>query len=92
MLLNVVPQLEEELKVDRLQMRTLATQVLGEMFSEAKNGVELSRKYHSAWQAWLQRRNDKAAWVRLAFVETTKDLIVNHPEFRAEIEGEMHGT
>ncbi|KAG8906739.1 hypothetical protein FRB99_006230 [Tulasnella sp. 403] len=86
LLLNVVPQLEEELRVDRLQMRCLATQALGEMFGDPRNGVELARKYHSAWQVWLQRRNDKAPPVRLAFVESTKGLIVNHAEFRAEIE------
>ncbi|KAG8937052.1 hypothetical protein FRC02_008159 [Tulasnella sp. 418] len=86
LLLNVVPQLEEELKVDRLQLRTLATQVLGEMFGELKNGVELSRKYHAAWQAWLTRKNDKAVAVRLAMVEATKSIIINHAEMRNEIE------
>lgn len=87
LLLNVVPQLEEELKVDRLQMRILATQVLGEMFGEVKNGVELSRKYHGAWQAWIHRRSDKAAGVRLAFVEATGTIIANHAELRPEVEG-----
>lgn len=86
LLLNVVPQLEEELKVDRLQMRTLATQVLGEMFGEVKNGVELSRKYHGAWQAWIHRKSDKAAGVRLAFVEATGPIIASHAELRPEVE------
>lgn len=88
LLLNVVPQLEEELRVDRSNMRMLATQALGDMFGEAKTGVELSRKYPTAWQAWLQRKNDKAPPVRLAFVETTKELITNHAEFRHDIEGQ----
>lgn len=87
LLLNVVPQLEEELKVDRLAMRTLATQALGEMFGDSKTGLELAKKYQTAWQAWLQRRNDKAAPVRLAFVEATVGLITNHGEMRTEIEG-----
>ncbi|CAG8540479.1 13092_t:CDS:10, partial [Acaulospora colombiana] len=42
LLLNVIPQLEEELKLDDLNLRMLATQVLGEMFSE-KNSTLASR-------------------------------------------------
>lgn len=87
LLLNVVPQLEEELKVDRLAMRALATEALGEMFGDQKTGLELAKKYQTAWQAWLQRRNDKAAPVRLAFVEGTPGIIINHAELRSEIEG-----
>ena len=88
LLLNVVPQLEEELRVDRLQLRILATQVLGDMFAEPKNGAELSKKYPSAWQCWLHRKSDKAAGVRLAFVEACKGMIVgNLVDFRMEIEG-----
>ncbi|KAG8885366.1 hypothetical protein FRB97_001441 [Tulasnella sp. 331] len=86
LLLNVVPQLEEELKVDRLAMRALATEALGEMFGDVKTGIELAKKYQTAWQAWLQRRNDKAAPVRLAFVEGTPGIIIHHAELRIEIE------
>ncbi|KAG9013484.1 hypothetical protein FRB94_002559 [Tulasnella sp. JGI-2019a] len=86
LLLNVVPQLEEELKVDRLAMRALATEALGEMFGDQKTGLELAKKYQTTWQAWLQRKNDKAASVRLAFVEGTAGIIIQHAEMRTEIE------
>jgi sister-chromatid-cohesion protein PDS5 len=86
LLLNVVPQLEEELRVDELQIRLMATQVLGEMFSD-KRGAELAKKYPTTWQTWLVRKNDKAPAVRVAFVEGSVNLLKNHPSLRVEIEG-----
>ena len=87
---NVVPQLEEELRVQELQIRTMATQTLGEMFSEEKNGADLARKYPTTWTVWLQRRNDLSIPVRLAFVEATKGMLVSttQPELAEKVEGE----
>ncbi|KAH8116096.1 armadillo-type protein [Phellopilus nigrolimitatus] len=86
---NVVPQLEEELRVEELQLRTLATQVLGEMFAD-KAGGDLEKKYPSTWTLWLARRNDKAAQVRLAFVEGCKGLLLHHRlELREAVEDSL---
>lgn len=84
---NVVPQLEEELRVEEVQLRLMATQVLGEMFADTKAGADLVKKYPQTWTAWLMRKNDKSPAVRLAFVEETKELLVHVPELRAAIEG-----
>lgn len=84
---NVVPQLEEELKVNEYEVRLLATQVLGEMFAD-KRGGELARKYPHVWDVWQARRNDKASGVRIAFVEGCQGIIVFHPELRQSTEGE----
>ena len=83
---NVIPQLEQELQVDDVQLRTLATQVLGDMYAD-KGGADLARKYHTTWTAWVMRKNDKAPQVRLAMVETMKNIIPNLPEQRDQIEG-----
>lgn len=83
---NVVPQLEEELRVEDTQIRVLATQVLGEMFSD-KGGTEFVKKYPTTWNFWLHRKNDKAPVVRLTFVEAVKSVLINLPEVRAQIEG-----
>ncbi|KAI5121999.1 hypothetical protein M0805_001831 [Coniferiporia weirii] len=83
---NVVPQLEEELRVEELQLRVLATQALGEMFADKASG-ELEKKYPTTWTLWLARRNDKAAPVRLAFVEGCKGLLLHHRiELREAVE------
>jgi sister chromatid cohesion protein PDS5 len=84
---NVVPQLEEEMRVEEVKIRVLATQVLGEMFAE-KGGAELVKKYPTTWATWLGRQKDRSAAVRMTFVEGTQGLIVNLPEVRQPIEGE----
>ncbi|TDL19619.1 ARM repeat-containing protein [Rickenella mellea] len=79
---SVVPQLEEELRVEEVQLRVMATQVLGEMFSDSGNfkgggsGGELEKKYPSTWALWVARKNDKSAVVRLAWVEACRGLVL----------------
>lgn len=84
---NVVPQLEEELKVEEVAIRLMATQVLGEMFAD-KGGTDFIKKYPSTWGIWLHRKNDKSPSVRLAFVEATKGIITNLAEMREQVEGD----
>ncbi|KAH9990948.1 armadillo-type protein [Russula compacta] len=81
----VIPQLEEELRVEDLTLRTMATQVLGEMFAD-KGGADLLRKYPTTWSLWNLRRNDKSSVVRLAFVEAAHGLLVGLPEQRDFVE------
>ncbi|OCH91293.1 hypothetical protein OBBRIDRAFT_792457 [Obba rivulosa] len=76
---NVVPQLEEELRVEENQIRVMATQVLGEMFAD-KGGADFMKKYPTTWNVWLLRKNDKASVVRLTFVEAAKGVLVNLPD------------
>jgi len=84
---NVVPQLEEELRVDEVSIRIMATQTLGEMFVDS-GGADFMRKYPSTWNLWLTRRNDKASAVRIAFVEACKGLVVAPGDTREAVEGE----
>ncbi|KAF9551607.1 hypothetical protein EC957_006500 [Mortierella hygrophila] len=83
LLLNVIPQLEEELKLSDVTIRTLATRSLGEMFSEKTS--QLATQYESTWKAWLQRRNDKIPQVRIAWIESLVDLIKNHASLSKEL-------
>lgn len=89
LLLNVIPQLEEELRAEDIQLRTLATKVLGQMFSEKPNNAaessDLAKRYANTWRAWLGRANDKSASLRMVWIESTKGLIVNHPELRPDL-------
>lgn len=84
---SVVPQLEEELRVQSLQHRLLATQVLGEMFADKVNGPDLVKKYPTTWKAWQMRKNDKSGAVRLKFVESAKGLLTGSPEQIEVVEG-----
>jgi sister-chromatid-cohesion protein PDS5 len=83
---SVIPQLEEELRVEEVQLRSIATQVLGDMFSD-KGAADLVKKYPTTWNVWLMRKNDKSAAIRLKFVEAAKGLLVNLPDLRDLVEG-----
>ncbi|KIK94536.1 hypothetical protein PAXRUDRAFT_827895 [Paxillus rubicundulus Ve08.2h10] len=82
---SVIPQLEEELRVDQVQVRLIVTQALGEMFAD-KGGSDLVRKYPTTWNVWLMRKNDKAAAVRLKLVESAKGLVLHLSDHRETIE------
>jgi sister-chromatid-cohesion protein PDS5 len=86
LLVNIIPQLEEELRAQQFQLRALATRTLGEMFAD-KGGRDLLRNYAATWDCWLGRRLDKDAAVRLTWVEATQALLLNHFEPRRPIEG-----
>ncbi|CDU25263.1 related to PDS5-precocious dissociation of sister chromatids [Sporisorium scitamineum] len=85
LLLNVIPQLEEELRAEDVQLRVLATKVLGQMFAEkpsstAAESSDLARRYVGTWRAWLGRANDKSSSLRVVWAESTKPILVHHPE------------
>ncbi|KLO11387.1 ARM repeat-containing protein [Schizopora paradoxa] len=73
---NVVPQLDEELKVEDVRLRQMATQVLGEMFADNAGG-NLDKKYPNTWGLWLARQKDKSPAVRVSFVEGCKGLLLH---------------
>jgi sister-chromatid-cohesion protein PDS5 len=53
LLLNAMPLLQEEMNVDHLGIRQLATETLGEMFAEESSNV--AEKYSNIWKTWLTR-------------------------------------
>ncbi|TKY89877.1 hypothetical protein EX895_001174 [Sporisorium graminicola] len=90
LLLNVIPQLEEELRAEDVQLRVLATKVLGQMFSEkpsstAAESSDLARRYVGTWRAWLGRANDKSSSLRVVWAESTRPILVHHPELRHDL-------
>ncbi|KAJ2735032.1 Sister chromatid cohesion protein pds5 [Coemansia sp. BCRC 34962] len=82
-LLNVVPQLEEELGVDDVDIRVLATGVLGEMFAE--KGFTLAKRYESTWKTWKGRRADTSAVVRIQWIEHAVSLYQHQPQLSREL-------
>ncbi|KAF8999085.1 armadillo-type protein [Cyathus striatus] len=82
---SVIPQLEEELRVEDVTLRGIATQVLGEMYAD-KGGADLVKRYPSTWTLWLARKNDKAVQVRLKFIDAAKSILGSTPEVRPLVE------
>jgi sister-chromatid-cohesion protein PDS5 len=87
LLLNVIPQLEEELSAEKPEYRKLATETLGAMLGEKIGQGDLARKYPATWKAWLSRSKDKVVGVRIAMVESLKKIWTEHSELGADIEG-----
>lgn len=87
-LLNVIPQLEQELKVENIQLRSLAIRTLGSMFAEHSGTLDhLARRYPATWKSWLGRSIDKNAAVRVLVLEALTDIWSAHGELAKDIQG-----
>lgn len=53
LLLNVLPLLQEEMKLDNLNIRQFATETMGKMFADPSSNV--AEKYPAIWKTWLGR-------------------------------------
>ncbi|OMJ17093.1 Sister chromatid cohesion protein pds5 [Smittium culicis] len=84
---NVVPQLEEELGVDESNIRSMATQVLGEMFLD--KGYTLASRFPSTWSSWVRRRSDKNTTVRVMWVEHAVLMLQKQPQLAKELEEKL---
>ncbi|KZV96910.1 ARM repeat-containing protein [Exidia glandulosa HHB12029] len=80
---SVVPQLEEQLRVDNTALRAMATATLGRMFAD-KNGADLARLHAHTWKFWTSRKMDKAPAVRVELVNAAPKVLTAHPELRKE--------
>lgn len=88
LLLNVVPQLEEELKVETIIIRQLATDSLGKMFS--KKGSKWVDTYPHIFKSWCDRRNDKNILIRIAWVKYTGSIVQLHPDMTQTMERKFY--
>lgn len=78
LLLNVIPQLEEEMTLDELGIRQLAIETLGNMF--AHKASTLYKQYPNIWKGWLGREVDKSAVIRTRWLELCGTIYLNHAE------------
>lgn len=83
---GVIPQLTEELRVDHVHVRLLATRALADMYAH-KNGQELANKYPATWDVWISRRNDKNVPIRLQLIQALTKLVSTLPAKRDALAG-----
>ncbi|KAI8379771.1 armadillo-type protein [Radiomyces spectabilis] len=83
LLLSVIPQLEEEMKLDNVHVRQIATQTIGNMLAE-KNST-LYEQYPSIWKTFLRRQNDKMVSLRVQWLEHCVPLYRNNPSLIADL-------
>lgn len=82
LLLNVIPQLQEELTLDELDVRQLAMETTGNMFVNKSSA--LFHQYPGIWKAWLDRRRDKSVSIRVRWAELGCLIYQNHPDLIAK--------
>ncbi|KAI5477658.1 hypothetical protein MNV49_006044 [Pseudohyphozyma bogoriensis] len=89
LLLNVIPQLEDELTTENPLYRKLATETLGAMISEKG---DLASKYGQTWKEWLKRGKDRVPAVRISWVESVPKIWREHPELGGQLEPAMEAV
>lgn len=85
LLLNVLPLLQEEMKVDQLNVRQLATEIMGQMFADPTSTV--AKKNPIIWKTWLGRRDDKSIILRMKWLDMCGDIYKNCRESVPELIG-----
>ncbi|KAI8352060.1 hypothetical protein BD560DRAFT_477874 [Blakeslea trispora] len=83
LLMNVLPLLQEEMKVDNIHIRQLSTETLGHMFAEPSSQV--ATQYPAIWKTWLGRRHDKSIQLRVKWLEISADIFKHHSNAVAEL-------
>lgn len=79
LLSSVLPRLESELKIDILEIRAEAVQLLANMF--AAKGSQLPMNYHQLYSTFLGRFKDVNHSLRIVMVQDfAKDFIINQPD------------
>ncbi|GAA5907023.1 hypothetical protein JCM8208_004491 [Rhodotorula glutinis] len=85
LLLNVIPQLAEELTTSSSAYRRLATGALGAMFGEPVGRGDLARAFPSVWKEWLRRSKDVDATVRARMCGSLRRIWREHPELGGDL-------
>jgi sister-chromatid-cohesion protein PDS5 len=78
LLLYVLPQLENELKVETLETRSTAVQLLARIFAAKDNQTALN--YHQLYNAFLGRFKDINPDIRIVMCEFAQHFLQNHTD------------
>ncbi|KAK9462853.1 armadillo-type protein [Lipomyces oligophaga] len=76
-LLTVIPHLEQEIFLENVDMRLIATQTIGLIAGEIPGRVNFISSHPSCWEAWLGRQNDKSFAVRAQWAQGCAFIIGN---------------
>ncbi|KAK9475982.1 armadillo-type protein [Lipomyces japonicus] len=77
---NVIPQLEQEMLVENIQMRTLATQTTSFIAGEVPGRINFISAHPTCWEAWLGRQNDKNSQIRAKWAEGCTYILANRTD------------
>lgn len=85
LLVNIIGQLEQDLSVDNLKVRELATLSIGKMLGHAPSRVNFVKEHFTTWKAWVGRIKDKSPQIRLSWTKALPDIIKNRTDVIPEL-------
>jgi sister-chromatid-cohesion protein PDS5 len=83
-MIGVFSHLEEELRLDNLKIRTLATKTLASIFA-GENGTLVINKYNTLWRAFLDRNQDADGAIRMLWVERAFEIYKKHHTLSSQL-------
>lgn len=85
LLVNIIGQLEQDLSVDNLKVRELATISIGKMLGHSPSRVNFVKEHFTTWKAWVGRIKDKSPQIRISWTKALPDIIKNRTDVLPEI-------
>jgi sister-chromatid-cohesion protein PDS5 len=86
LLLNVIPQVEAQLKVANTPLRTLAASTLGVMLAESP---DLAKRYPALWTDWIGRAQDRNAGVRIAVLDSLRPILAANATLAIDVQSAL---
>lgn len=81
LLRTFIPQLEEHLSSPKTTPRLYAVETLGIILSDNPS----IRHPSSTWKAWLRRSCDKVSAIRVAWIKSSRSILLQHTEGREDL-------
>lgn len=85
LLVTIIGQLEQDLTIDDLQVRELATVSIGRMLGHSPSRINFVKEHFTTWKAWLGRIKDKNYQIRVAWTNALPNIIKNRTDIISEI-------
>ncbi|CAD6889459.1 unnamed protein product [Tilletia controversa] len=86
LLMSVLPQFDEELRAENVQVRQMAVGTIGRILSEKnENAREFTKKWPVVWRSFLQRATDKLPALRISWLEAIRGPLIRHNTLKDDI-------
>ncbi|KAE8234699.1 hypothetical protein CF326_g258 [Tilletia indica] len=91
LLMSVLPQFDEELRAENVQVRQMAVGTIGRILSEKnENAREFPKKWPVVWRSFLQRATDKVPALRTSWLEAVRGPLIRHNSLKDDITDAMN--
>lgn len=86
---TVLGEIEHYMRDEKVELRTMATSVVGRILGWEDDRVNFVREHNSAYKVWLGRSRDKDANVRSTWVQHLPEILMARPGVYDEVAGPL---